>query len=354
MSSANRNGNRVTARDIAQELGVAVSTVGRALSDSARISEEMRARVRAKARELGYVPHSGARAMRLGTSTLIGLIVPDVENEFYGTVAKSLAECFRARGFHLILAVTEDDPDEELDQVRSLVEMRAAGLVIVPCPVPRRETRALEATLAVVELIRRTEPVEHPWFGLDDRAALASATDHLLALGHRRIAYIGGSPELSTGRARLDGFRGAFAARRLAPPDDLVRTGRPRPRFSAEAFEELWRAPDRPTAVVTAGARLAVGVMDAIGRLGIAVPHELSVVGFGDTPWFRWAGLTTLSLPVRDISHGCGEYLLRTIEAARRGESPARRAPHTVSHGSELIVRRSTAAPRGGRARRAG
>ena len=99
MPPANRHGARVTARDIARELGVAVSTVGRALSDSTRISEDMRARVRAKARKLGYVPHSGARAMRLGRSTAIGLIVPDLENEFYGTVAKSLAECFRARGF---------------------------------------------------------------------------------------------------------------------------------------------------------------------------------------------------------------------------------------------------------------
>src|SRR5690606_12882783 len=181
----------VTMKDLADMLGVSVSTVGRSLADRPEISARMKARVRALAEEHGYVAHSAARSMRTGSSALVGLIVPDVRNDFYGSAAMALARCCDEQGFQLVLAATQDDPESELRQVRGLLEARAAGVVIVMTAEPKRETRALLARTAAVELIRETDD-GRAWFGIDDRRGIETATTHLLGLGHRHIAYVGG------------------------------------------------------------------------------------------------------------------------------------------------------------------
>jgi DNA-binding LacI/PurR family transcriptional regulator len=338
-------GRAVTLKDVARALNLSASTVARALADSSQISHGTKARVRHTAGELGYVVHSAARAMRLGHSTLIGLIIPDVKNEFYGTLAKALAQCCDAAGFQLVLAITEDDAESELRQVRALSEARAAGIVIVPSPTPRRETLALLSRAPCAELIRRLDGFTGAWFGIDEELALRQATRHLIDLGHRRIAYVGGTPNLSTGRSRFAGYEQAFAEAKLPLLRELVYVGRPRAAFAAQMFERLWSAPARPTAIVTAGARLTAGVLEAVTRLAVRVPEEISVVGYGDVPVWGM-GLTTISLPVRDIALACGEYLLRRIREGDRDVDESHSAPYHAIHAPTLTVRASTAPPR--------
>ncbi|MBI3506550.1 MAG: LacI family DNA-binding transcriptional regulator [Proteobacteria bacterium] len=328
-------------RDIAIALELSTSTVARALADSPQISEQTKARVRMSAAELGYVVHSAARAMRRGHSTLVGLIIPDVQNEFYGTLAKGLAQCCEKAGFQLLLAITEDDPDSEERHVRGLSEARAAGIVIVPSPRPHKETLALLARGPWVQLIRRIAAARAPWFGIDEEAALRTATAHLLSLGHRRIGYIGGMLDLSTGERRLAGYRAAFGAGGLAAPEQLVRTGAPRMHFAAEAFEELWRLPERPTAIVTAGARLTAGALERIGQLGLKLPADLSFVGYGDAPWWS-SNLSTVGLPVREVAMACGEFLLRRVREKPSSAEDGQLAYEAV-HAPTLILRSSTA-----------
>ncbi len=330
----------VTLKDIARCLSLSVSTVARALTDSPEISEATKARVRATASSLGYVAHSAARAMRRGHSTLVGLIIPDIENQFYGTLAKAMAQCCDQAGHQLLLAITEDDPVSEERQVRALSEARVAGMVIVPSPKPLRNTLNLLVRGPWVQLIRQVSDVEAPWFGIDDEAGLYLATRHLIDQGHRRIAYMGGTLDLSTGRGRLKGYEQAFAATGLEVPRDLVRLGRPRMDFAADAFASLWQQADRPTAVVTAGSRLCAGVLEAIKHLKLAVPHDLSVVGFGDAPWW-YADLSTIGLPVREIAMACGEFLLRHIRDHRGGDPNA--PVYQAIHRPSLVLRASTA-----------
>src|SRR5690606_21208893 len=125
-------------------------------------------------------------------------------------------------------------------------------------------------------------------------------------------------------------------------PTHLVKLGAPDAAFGEAALEDLWRAGRKPTALVTAGAELTVGALEAIGRLGVRVPGDLSVVGFGDAPWFRWwgTGLTTMALPVYDVAFACGNHLLRQIRegAAQDKGAPAYRAMHEPT----LVVRGST------------
>lgn len=335
-------GHEVTLKDVARALDLSISTVARALADHPQISEQTKARVRAAASTLGYVAHSAARAVRRGRSTLIGLIIPDVENEFYGTLAKALAQCCDLAGFQMLLAITEDDPVAEERQVRALSEARVAGVVIVPSPRPLKATIGLLARGPCVQLIRRLDDIAAPWFGIDEAAALDEATTHLISQGHRRIAYVGGTLDLSTGRGRLRGYEQAFAAAGLEVPRHLVRLGRPRRDFAADAFASLWQEAERPTAIVTAGSRLCAGVLEMIGRLGLKIPADISVVGFGDAPWW-YTELTTISLPAREIAMASGEFLLRRIRDGRRDTETPSTPVYQAIHRSSLVLRASTA-----------
>ncbi|MFW6076360.1 MAG: LacI family DNA-binding transcriptional regulator [Hyphomicrobiales bacterium] len=333
----------MTLKDLARELDLSPSTVARALSDHPHIASATKARVQQVAESRGYAVHLGARLMRNGRSTLIGLLVPDVQNYFYATVAKAMAQCCHERGFQLVLGNTEDDADNELAQLRGLREARAAGVIIVPSARPAEESVALLRRMRFVQLVRTMPGLEkESVFRLDDRGGLFEATDHLIALGHRRIAYIGGTLSLSTGSARFAGFRDAMEAAGLQVDDDLLAFGAPRAGFATDAFEAMWARPNRPTALVAGGSRITVGLLEAVTRLKVPVPEQLSLVGHGDAPWFSWwrDGLTTLALPVRDIALGCGEFLLRRIREEPEGEPP-----HSSVHAPRLVVRSSTTPP---------
>ncbi len=332
----------VTLKDIALKLDLAVSTIGRALTDDPQISEATKARVRAAAAELGYVAHSAARSMRSGKSTLVGLIIPDIENEFYGKLAKALAEVFSAAGYQLVLAITEDDPESEERQVRVLLEARVSGLVITATPQTTRETVMLLSRSRCVQIIRRISQLSAPWFGIDEEAALFEATNHLISLGHRRIGYLGVSTSLSTGRSRLAGYERAFERSGLAPPRHLVHLGQPRAAFGAAAFGALWSGAERPSAVVAAGARLTVGMLQAVAERKLRIPDDVSVVGYGEAPWWNQE-LTTISLPVREMALACGDFLLRRIREAG-GPSPAAASAsgQSITFASSLIQGAST------------
>lgn len=340
---------RATIKDIADHLGISHSTVSRALADHPNTKEATKAKVRAAAAQLGYVADSAARLMRSGESHLLGLIIPDIRNDFYAALAKGLAQSCNEAGYQLVLAITEDDPISELRHVRELCEARAAGVAIVPGRDIRRETLGLLESVAAVQLIRHHPGIAGDWLGIDDRQSLRTATAHLLELGHRRIAYVGGDPQLSTGAARREGYREALASAGLPLADGLVFTGPPRAAFGREAVERLLAARPRPTAVVVAGARITQGVMEATEDHGIRVPHALSLVGFGDPPWFRWwhDGVTTLSLPVIDLALAAGSLLTRRVKENGGPTTLASREPTRVTYASQLIVRGSTGSPAG-------
>ncbi|MEI4271119.1 LacI family DNA-binding transcriptional regulator [Klenkia sp. LSe6-5] len=307
-----------TARDLAEHLGISVSTVGRALSDDPRISAPTRARVQALAAELGYVANRSARMMRGAPSTVVGLIVPDVRNSFFTSVAHALGHLLGTRRHQLVLCETADDRRTELQHVRDLVAAQVAGVVLVPSSAPDPETVRLLGTVPHVQLMRRVPELAPHWFGVDDHDLVRQATDHLLAAGHTRIGYVGGTAEVPTGAARRDGYRDALRDAGVAALPEHERVGPPSsteqggPTFGAAALRDLLSLPDRPTAVVTGSTQITRGVLAAATALRLAVPHDLSLVGFGDEPGFGWwgAGLTTVTLPVTDLATGCGAWLL--------------------------------------------
>lgn len=331
----------ITARQVAQAAGVSVSTVGRALADDPRISVDTRARVRQIADELGYVENTPARMMRGGTSRLIGLLLPDICNEFYSTIADALSKCCEAEGYLLVLGIA-DDPLSESRYIKELVSNRAAGLIIVPTAAPRREVKGLLQNLPHVQLLRQANGWDAPWFGMDDADSLANAVRHLTGLGHKQIAYIGGPESLSTGAARVSGVRRALAEAGIASHQNFERLGPPTHAFGRESTMQLIDSTLKPTAIVSGSVQVTKAMLDVLVERNISVPRDLSVVGFGNMTGLDWwePGLATIHLPVRELARTCGLWLLDHIKANR-----AVPCDHRVVFPSRFTPKGSTATP---------
>lgn len=340
-----------TMKDIATALDLSVSTVARALAGSTRISRETRVKVNATAERLGYVVDLAARAMRSGTSAIVGLIVPDIRNDFYSTAAKAIADCCQERGRQLVLAVTDDEPALELEHLRNLRSARALGFIIIPSIAPAQETLRLMRATPHVQFVRRCPKVDSDWFGIEDAEAMRLAVRHLVELGHRRIGYIGSTTAISTGRDRLDGFRRAIQEAGLSVDDGLLQSGSCDTEFGFSAMGRLLDLAQVPTAVVTAGARMSIGAYDCARSRQVSIPGELSFVGFSDSPMLRWCGggITSIVLPVSELATASTDFLFRRAAPDWRSDAPA----CSVMLKPQLVVRGSTAPPESLRLRNA-
>jgi LacI family transcriptional regulator len=311
------------------------------MANDPRISSATKIKVRRAAEELGYVGNLAARMLRGGSSNLIGLIIPDVRNDFYAAVAQSVSECCDREGFRVVLSITSDDRDAESRHIRDLADAAVAGIIIVPTMQPRRETVSILQTIPHVQLLRKVPAFGAAWFGIDDETALKFATSYLLDLGHRRIAYIGGSEKLSTGAARVAGVRRAM----LKAGQDLsllsTHLGAPTATAGEAAIEHMLGLKDRPTAVVTGSVHVTLGVLRALKERKINVPDEFSLVGFGDPDWYEWwgPGVTTVQPPIRSLAVGCAHWFLDQL---RNPGSAAEDRDHQAVLSSKLVIRGST------------
>lgn len=292
----------VTIRDIARELGISHATVSRALGGHPKINSQTRARVRAAAEQMGYVANASARTIRRAHSLLVGLVIPDIQNDFYASVAKRVADTLAAKGYQLVLSVTEDDPDREMRDVRSLLEARAAGVIVTLTGTPRAETLAMLRNVRTVQLVRRHAELDADAVTIDDRSGTHSAAHHLIQYGHRSIAYIGTTTTMSSGRSRLAGFRQALEEAGL--DGSMVWLGSPRPDFARQAISLMLRLKERPSGLVLGSSELTLGALQGLQAGGMAYPAEISIVGYGDPPWFSLVGdgITTVSLPVAEVA----------------------------------------------------
>ncbi|WP_428391020.1 LacI family DNA-binding transcriptional regulator [Lichenicoccus sp.] len=341
-ASAAKGDATVTAQAVARHLGLSVSTIGRALADDPRISPATKTRVREAAESLGYVANEAARVMRGGSSKLVGLVLPDIRNDFYATIAQALSACCDREGYRLALCITEDDRELEARQVKELVAARVAGIIVVPTANPRREALAMLCSLPRVQLLRNLPALSADWFGIDDEHCMQAGTRHLLDLGHRRVAYIGGEPSLPTGAARVSGFRAAFRGAGVDPASAVEELGSTTVAFGAQAAARLLACGTPPTAIITGSVQVTLGVLETLHARKVAVPDQLSIVGFGDPSWFKWwrEGLTTLQMPIEELATACGLWFLNRLRSKSVGQRP-----HASITRASLVIRGTTAPP---------
>jgi DNA-binding LacI/PurR family transcriptional regulator len=329
-----------TAKEVAAKAGVAISTVGRAMADDPRISAATKEKVRKVADELGYVGNLAARIIRGGSNNVIGLILPNVRNDFYASIAQALSECADREGYRISLSITGDKQGAESRHIRACLDASAAGIIIVPTETPSKESIRLLRNVPHVQLLRFCPSLGDICFEIDDEAALAAAATHLLSLGHRHLAYIGGTGRLSTGRARLAGVKRAIAD--VGYPVVLEEyIGAPRAELGKNSVEAILQKTPRATAILTGSVDATQGAFDALMDHGISIPADVSLVGFGNPGWYKWLGpgLTTVQPPIESLARSCGLWFLDQLQREAIGATHNHRS---ISQ-SSLIIRGSTA-----------
>jgi LacI family transcriptional regulator len=355
---------RVKLADVARVAGVHPGTASRALNPVTRdqVSRETSRRVARAAQRLGYVPNAMARGLRTSRSHLVGMVVPDVTNPLFPPMVRGAERVLAEAGLTLVLTDTDNSAATERAQI---LRLRARGIDGFLVATARWEDDLLAelatAATPAVLLNRNTASAQLPYVGADERTGVRQAVDHLVALGHRHIAYLAGPQDTSTGRERAAAFRqavrqhalptargqvrvcpaftesaGAATARRLLATRHTAPTSGPSGPVEGRAGRE--RLPW--TAIVAGNDLIALGVLDALATAGLRCPADVSVVGFNDLPMVGRLSppLTTVRLPLT----GMGELAARTL--LDRLDDPTGRITNTLL-AVDLAVRESTAPP---------
>jgi len=304
-------------RDVARRSGVSVSTASRALHGSGQVSAATQARVRAVARALGYRPNASARALRTARSEFIGLVVTNLVNTSFHTIAEVVQRELAGRGFQLMLTVTSGDPAAERAALRTLAEHSAAGVIVVGSDgAASEELRTLG--MPTVHLARRpSHPAGDCVLG-DDITGARLAAEHLLGLGHRRIAIIAGPGDVQSGKERMAGYWLAMRGAGIEPDEELAVAAALSPDAGAEAVAALLGLPvgRRPTALIIANHEAVYGALPALRERSVAVPAELSVICYEDSPLVRWwhPAMTVLDNSARQMGELAARLLLGRLE----------------------------------------
>jgi DNA-binding LacI/PurR family transcriptional regulator len=331
----------VTIKDIAAHLGLSHATVSRALNDYHFTSAETKERVWRAATALGYTRNAGAVLLRGASSRLIGLVAPDLHNEFYSAVINVLSGRYAESGMQLVVTASANDPERELRAVLALREARAAGILLTPSTAPLRRTIDLLAAVPTVQLARAIPLLDAPAVEIDHALGTRRSTEHLVELGHRRIAFVGSERDLAVDRERVRGYTEALEAAKIGVQPSLLRLGRPSFAAGIDAARRLLALGRPPTAIVASNIQLTLGVLGAVSERGFTVPRDISVVGYGDPEWFAWwgPGITTIQIPIAMMAETAASLLLQRDGDGRREERKRRR----VLLAPELVLRGSTA-----------
>jgi LacI family transcriptional regulator len=307
----------VRLRDIAEQAGVSVNTVSRALTDKPDINPATRARVRALAERLGYTPNMLARSLLRGSTRTIGLVVTDCTDPFYAGLIRAVENTLSRESFGLLLATSNENVDKERQALAMLRERRVDGLLFTPVDVGAEHVRhLLAAELPIVLLGRRPGGYEGPFVGTDNVAGARLLVRHLLELGHTRIAHFSRSDKASSAQERLSGYRMALADAGIPIPRSLVHRLAPTVEGGKEGAAWLAALRPLPTALFTYNDSQAVGAMLGLSDAGLIVPSDCSVAGFDNIELSELVrpALTTVAQPIQDIGRLGAQMLIDRLQ----------------------------------------
>ncbi len=334
--------------DVARLAGVSTMTVSRVLSDKGKVAAKTRERVLQSARDLGYTANPLARGLRGGRSNIAGLVVQDLSNPYFNEIVLGVSEAISGGGTDLLLYTSSNDPKREKQRVQSLSSGLADGMIIIS-PYGSRPTLELaeRSRVPVVFVNYWGDTPDLPRVNAENYHGARAATEHLLALGHRRVALITGRPDIPTAPERPDGlerhrgYRDALMDAGVALDRRLVVPGGLHQPQGRDAGRELLNLAEPPTAIFAANDFCAFGVMEAVQEKGLRVPEDISVVGFDDIRQAAQVSpaLTTVHHPLELMGKTAAKLLLELVA----GVEPSERR---VELPSELTYRSTTAPPR--------
>ena len=324
----------VTLADIAREAGTSASTASRAISGRGYVSAAARERLLEVADRLGYVPNASARTLKQRTSRVVGVVVSDLGNQFYGRLAAAIEETLREADYQMVLIGDNSEAAEEVAGARTFLAMRAPGVIMTPVG---EEASLLLARhgVAVVEVDRRLASVPCDAVVIDNERGARDAVGHLLDLGHRRVGLLVADTNWTSDAGRLRGYRDAHADAGV-PIDDglIVRIGF----HAADAIARIGALLDerRPTAIFAANNLLAEQAWRLIRERRLRLPDDISLVGFDDVPWMEMVipGITVVAQPTEELGRRAAQLLLRRLADATSDERVEQLEPTLIVRGS--------------------
>jgi LacI family transcriptional regulator len=332
----------VTILDVARIAGTSTATVSQAMNSPSRVATKTRRRVLAAVKKLKYHPSRAARALVTGKTYAVGLVVPGFVHPFFAEVAQGLSKVLRRENYCLLTSSSEEDPRLERQEIERLLGWGVDVIIVASTQHTVESFRLIEENNIPYVLIDRCFlGLPANFVGVDDVAVGYLATQHLVSVGCRRVAHIGG-PDTSVGIRRLEGYNQALAANDLQPFSGYIvraRTGDVQTyRTAAESMSKLLRLNPPPDGVFCFNDPLAIGAIDTIQRAGLRVPGDIAVIGCGNLPYDR-----SLCVPLSSIDQqtaAIGERAAKLALLLTRDRTPPR--PKSIIIKARVIQRAST------------
>ena len=319
MSTGGRKSGKgsVTLSDVAAALGISKATVSLAINNDPRVADKTRQKVLAKIRELGYVYNRGAAGLSTGKSNTVGIAVHNLSNPYFTEVCAAIESALSGNGRMPFLCNTNESLALQKRFIEALIEHRGDGLIL--CPADNTGSEDLQPicarNLATVLIARNVDGTALDFVGNDDKAAFIAATDHLIGLGHRRIAMIGGWQKNSASRNRRAGYFASLNAHKIAVDPALVIDCETTAAGGEKAGVELMKSPAPPSAAVCCADLVALGVLSGLHHIGCVPGRDLAVVSCDDIEEASrgCVQLTTARVQKSEIGRRAAEMLLERI-----------------------------------------
>jgi len=331
---------RVTVRQVAAAAGVSTATVSRVMAGEGHVREALRRRVLDAATSLNYRPNRAARSLRVRRSLTVGVIIPDIQNFFFTGILRGIEHVLEREAFTFLLGNSDGRAERERVYLDTLQSEGAAGFIVVPSQREPDGYRDLQrAGLPVVTLDRAVRGLSADHVTVTNQEGVRAAVAHLIALGHRRIGYVGGPPGLNVARERLAGYEQALQEAHLPVDRALVHAGNFQQDGGLAAAHALMELPSPPTALFLANNLMTLGAYQALHERRLRIPRHVAVVGFDDMPWATalQPPLSAVAQPTFELGVAAAQLLLSRLSDPQR---PFRR----VVLETPLIVRGSCGA----------
>lgn len=326
-----------TMRDVAHHAGVSAKTVSRVFNEDPHVAEETRLRVRQAMHELDYVPNMLAKTFRAGRDDVVGIAVPDIAHPFFAELIAAAVRVADTRNLAVMATGHGDDPERERHHLEALLRRQLLGLIAVPASSDHAYLRTWQKRTPMVFVDRVPNNINADSLVEDDHGGAYTATSHLIAHGHRRVAFLGDNLDLPTTRHRLDGYQQALADGGIEAEPGLVRLGAVASEDAARILTELMSGSRPPTALLSTNPRCSAGVVPTLQRMRRT---DVALVGVGDFPM-----ADALQPAVTVIDQDPGRLGRMAVERLlERHEDPKRRVRKTVLP-LKLIVRGSGELP---------
>lgn len=317
-----------TIRDVATAAGVSISTVSLALNESGPVSALTRKKVWDAVKATGYAPNRIAQSLARGHTQLIGMVLGDVSNPFLGGILKEVEQLALSTGHLVIVSDSDASGRRELEILDHLSALRVQGVLMTPHSKSAEFIKFVnDQTMPIVMIDHFVEGIESDFVASDNVLASAMITEHVIRLGHRRIAHIAGIEGLWTSEQREIGFRDTMSAADIEVDESLVVYGDYRGERAYEQTMRLLTGPNPPTAILAANNEMALGALQALNQLGIPCPDEISLASIDDVPWGEVIRprITMVAQPMELIARAATEFLMDRIAAKNGPKIPPRK-----------------------------